>query len=119
MTPFDVGKTRLQTQHSPELFVPTRWPSEPTCCQPAFVRANADLLACKFDARQAPPPRLAFAGAAEGACEFPNVELARERLGARYLNGFVDAFGKATSVEQVVERVEKELSEWKEERGSL
>ena len=32
---------------------------------------------------------------------------------------FVDAFGKATSVEQVVERVEKELGEWKEERGSL
>ncbi|KZV62549.1 SCO1 protein [Peniophora sp. CONT] len=32
---------------------------------------------------------------------------------------FVDAFGKSTSVEQVVERVEKELGEWKAERGSL
>ncbi|KAA1476730.1 SCO1 protein [Dentipellis sp. KUC8613] len=32
---------------------------------------------------------------------------------------FVDAFGKATTVEQVVERVKKELGEWKEERGKL
>ena len=32
---------------------------------------------------------------------------------------FVDAFGKVTTVEQVVERVEKEMAQWKEEKGSL
>ncbi|TFY78629.1 hypothetical protein EWM64_g5381 [Hericium alpestre] len=32
---------------------------------------------------------------------------------------FVDAFGKSSSVEDVVERVKREVGEWKEERGKL
>jgi protein SCO1 len=32
---------------------------------------------------------------------------------------FVDAFGKSTSVDQVIERVKKEFTQWKEEKGAL
>jgi len=96
MTPMDVVKVRMQVQAgTPQpLFIPSARPNEATCCRPTFFTENADVLACKFDARSPPPPRLALAGGLAEACEYPTAELARERLGARYLNGFFDAFAK-------------------------
>lgn len=86
---------QVQTGQPQPLFVPSARPNEATCCRPTFFTDNADVLACKFDARSPPPPRLALAGGLSAeACEFPTVDLARERLGARYINGFFDAFGK-------------------------
>lgn len=62
MTPFDVVKTRLQTQATPQppppLFQPQPSPStsagtQATCCQKTFFTTNAsESLLCRFDPRQ-------------------------------------------------------------------